>query len=449
MKDDLWIHVGSSKTTDANDKEPVELNVPAGNMFWADDQSGQDLDIQFAVNGKKSPVLPKEFSPKATLIPNTVEGTCKSVEVYVNGRGYTVIDRVPTEAINAPGDLKAAIMTCPAKPKNQDTFIRPNSGDVNEETITILKASDSLVLPENQLGQAYNIDELTEEMISALYDTLAESSLLALEVYEHFGNSNRDQNAAATMMVQAYEHGQAYKYYKKEYGQKQAIAYLKELIVGGRFTLNPVKEWKGKLGLAFKGDRKSRIFLTGIRYGVQHDKLQIVSTTLQMAEDLHLKNYKNYWGSVLGDAIPFKGTNIITFVFVASFDVYEFFKKDVGEQNIAEFLGALGMTTAKLFTAGVLASMILSLLVLYLSSIEVVLSGGVLLLAIAGVSFLAGWFVDEVDSHFGIKDNVKSFLKEAFPNLTVENMINKKELDESDYYRKSYYNPKLMTTKWY
>ena len=41
------------------------------------------------------------------------------------------------------------------------------------------------------------------------------------------------------------------------------------------------------------------------------------------------------------------------------------------------------------------------------------------------------------------------FLKEAFPNLTVENMINKKELDESDYYRKSYYNPKLMTTKWY
>ena len=158
MKDDLWIHAGSSKTTDANDKEPVELNVPAGNLFWADDQSGQDLDIQFAVNGKRSPVLPKEFTPKATLLPNTVEGTCNSVEVYVNGRGYTIIDRVPTEVINAPGDLKAAIMTCPAKPKNQDTFIKPDNGDVNEETITILKASDSLVLPENKVGQAYNIE---------------------------------------------------------------------------------------------------------------------------------------------------------------------------------------------------------------------------------------------------------------------------------------------------
>ena len=59
--------LAAQKTTDANDKEPVELNVPAGNLFWADDQSGQDLDIQFAVNGKRSPVLPKEFTPKANV----------------------------------------------------------------------------------------------------------------------------------------------------------------------------------------------------------------------------------------------------------------------------------------------------------------------------------------------------------------------------------------------
>ncbi|MEF1326599.1 hypothetical protein [Vibrio sp. M260121] len=425
MTDDLWIYAGSSKTTDANDKEPVELNVSAGNMFWADDQSGQDLDIQFAVNGKLSPVLPKEFTPKATLIPNTIEGTCNSVEVYVNGRGYTVIERVPTDVINSPGDLKAAIMTCPAKAKNQDTFIRPNNGDVNEETIAILKASDSLVLPENQLGEVYNIDELTEEMVSAIYDTLAENSLLALEFYEHFGSDNRDQNAAATIMVQAYEHGKAYRYYKKKYGLDQARAYLKEFIVEGRFTLNKMKQWGGKYGLTFKGNNRSRIFLTSVNYGVKHEKIKMVGTTLQMAEDVKSKSYKKYWGRVLDDSIPFKGSNIITFVFVASFDVYEFFKKDVGEQNIAEFLGALGMTTAKLFVAGVLSAMLLTLIVIGLGSFGVTISAGILLLTIAGVSFLVGWGVDAFDSYLGIKDKVKSFLKEAFPELTLENMINK------------------------
>ena len=83
------------------------------------------------------------------------------------------------------------------------------------------------------------------------------------------------------------------------------------------------------------------------------------------------------------------------------------------------------MTTAKLFFAGALSAITLSLIGLGLSSFGVVISSGVLLLTIAGMSFLAGWFVDEIDSHFGIKDNVKSFLKEAFPDLTVENAINK------------------------
>ena len=54
MSDDLWIYAGKAQTTDAKDKEPVVMHAPAGNMFWADDQSGQNLDIQFAVNGKKA-----------------------------------------------------------------------------------------------------------------------------------------------------------------------------------------------------------------------------------------------------------------------------------------------------------------------------------------------------------------------------------------------------------
>ena len=51
-------------------------------------------------------------------------------------------------------------------------------------------------------------------------------------------------------------------------------------------------------------------------------------------------------------------------MFALSFDVYDFFEKDIGEQNIAAFAGALGVTTLKVtatsfsaigFTAGFIA----------------------------------------------------------------------------------------------
>jgi hypothetical protein len=423
MTDDLWIYAGSSKTTDANDKEPVELNVSAGNMFWADDQSGQDLDIQFAVNGKRSPSLPKEFTPKATLLPNTAEGTCNSLEVYVNGQGYTILEnRSIMEGVKSPGDLKAAILTCPAQSLNQKTIIKPNNNGDNE-VITILKASATLVLPENLLGEVFDIDQLTEDVISALYDTLAENSLL--EFYDHLSNSNRDQNATATMMVQMVDHGKAYTYYKEKYGVDAARGYLKEFIVKGQFSVKRMSQWGGKLGIVFKGDRRNRAFLTGINYGIDGDKVQMVSTIIQISEDLKSNTGLNRIKSTFSNANPVKGTNLISFVFVTSFDVYEFFKKDVGEQNIAEFLGALSITTAKLFISGVIATLILSSAVILLGIYGVAISSGVLLASIAGLSFLVGWGVDYFDEYIGFKSGVKDFLKEAFPELTLENMINK------------------------
>ena len=132
MSDDLWIYAGKAQTTDAKDKEPVVMHAPAGNMFWADDQSGQNLDIQFAVNGKKSPSLPKEFTPRATLIPNTVDETCNSLELYLNGQNFTLLDRIPTEAITAPGDLRAAIMTCPVKPTPYKPLLAVDDKSDNE-----------------------------------------------------------------------------------------------------------------------------------------------------------------------------------------------------------------------------------------------------------------------------------------------------------------------------
>ncbi|MCG7491705.1 hypothetical protein MHN79_19690 [Vibrio sp. Of14-4] len=417
MSDDLWIYAGKAQTTDAKDKEPVVMHAPAGNMFWADDQSGQNLDIQFAVNGKKSPSLPKEFTPRATLIPNTVDETCNSLELYLNGQRHTLVERIPTADITAPGDLRAAIMTCPIDPSPRKSLIRPR--DNGNEVLGILKASDSLMLLPNPIGEVYNIDDMDESVISALFDTLAENSLL--EFYEHLQNSNRDQNAMATVMVQATEHGQAYAYYKAKYGIKAARGYLKEFIIQSRFTVRKMSQWGNKLGIVFKGDRTSRTFLTAINYSIEHDKMKMLSTTLQVVEDLETKTGKGKLSTALKSANPFKGANIISFLFVTSFDVYEFFKKDIGEQNIAELLGAIGITTAKLLLAGTAAIMILAM---FIKAFALTLAGTAIFVSIAGLSFLAGWFIDTVDTYFGIKDNVKSFLKTAFPNLTIEEMIN-------------------------
>jgi hypothetical protein len=153
--------------------------------------------------------------------------------------------------------------------------------------------------------------------------------------------------------------------------------------------------------------------------------MKMLSTTLQVAEDLKTNTGISKFNSALSSANPLKGANVISFLFVTSFDMYEFFKKDIGEQNIAEFLGAIGVTVAKLIIAGTAAVLILSSLV---AAFTLTLSSAMVFLSIAGLSFLVGWGLDSFDTKFDIKDNVKLFLKNAFPKLTVENMI-QKEID--------------------
>ena len=43
----------------------------------------------------------------------------------------------------------------------------------------------------------------------------------------------------------------------------------------------------------------------------------------------------------VSDALPWRGSNVIGLVFATSFDVYDFLKHDIGEQNIAEFAGSI------------------------------------------------------------------------------------------------------------
>ena len=191
----------------------------------------------------------------------------------------------------------------------------------------------------------------------------------------------------------------------------------------------------------FKGDRTSRTFLTGINYGIHGDKMKMLSPTLQVVEKAGMSKLK----SALNIANPLKGTNVISFLFVTSFDVYEFFKKDIGEQNIAELLGAIGITTAKLLIAGTAAILFLAVLI---KALALTLTGVAVFFSIAGLSFLAGWGLDTVDTNYGIKDNVKSFLKSEFPDLTIEEIINK-ELEENNAQVDSYIGTGAMKNSGY
>ena len=431
MKDDLWIYAGSSKTTDANDKEPVELNVAAGNMFWADDQSGQDLDIQFAVNGKRSPSLPKEFTPKATLIPNTIEGTCNSLELYVNGQDYTILEKTPTDGIKSPGDLRAAILTCPVKKSPSRQFLRIDDNSDNEY-LTIIKADSSLQLPENKLGETYNIDDVSESVLEALFQTIYNNSLL--------------QNTIATTLNEGVNHFNAYEYYKEKYGLDAAKGYLKEFISDGRFTVKKMSQWGGGLGVAFKGNARKRKFLTSVNYGIKHDKMAAIRSYVEVSAAGKVEEGAKIAGTsaferlkdsskVVGkgaktaakDAIPFRGGNIIGLVFATAFDVYDFFKKDVGEQNIAAFAGALGVTSLKVFAATFMAIGAVSAFMFLWGSFSItsaiaiptilVLSLGVL----ASISF--GWGMDYIDTSIGLKSKVMTTLEEAFPDLNTKNML--------------------------
>ncbi|MBU2898019.1 hypothetical protein [Vibrio hepatarius] len=406
MNDDMWIHAGSSKTTDAKDKEPVVMHAPAGNMFWADDQSGQNLDIQFAVNGKKSPSLPKEFTPRATLIRNTVDETCNSLELYLNGQSHTLVERVPTEAITAPGDLRAAFMTCPVKSKPYKPMLTVDENSDNEY-LNIYKADDSLDLPESKLGETYHIDDMPEPVIAAIYETLSNNSLI--------------QNTVATALNEGTNQYQIFDYYKEKYGYEAAKGYLKELIAEGRFTVIRVKQWGGKLGIAFKGNARTRRFLTSINYGITHDKVSVLKTYVEISAGNGLKNTTS---QIFKEAIPWKGGNIIGFVFATSFDVYDFFKKDIGEQNIAEFAGALGVTTLKVAAASFGALGATALLIAAFTTFHLTLPSLLVLSFGLLATIVIGYAMDYLDTKYYLKDSTKAFLKEAFPDLTTENILN-------------------------
>lgn len=339
------------------------------------------------------------------MIPNTVDETCNSLELYLNGQRHTLVERIPTADITAPGDLRAAIMTCPVKSKPYKPLLTVDENSDNEY-LNIYKADDSLDLPESKLGETYHIDDMPEPVIAAIYQTLSNNSLL--------------QNTVATTLNEGTNQYKLFDYYKEKYGYEAAKGYLKELIAEGRFTVIRVKQWGGKLGIAFKGDARTRRFLTSVNYGITHDKVSVLRTYVEISAGNGLKNTTS---QMFKEAIPWKGGNIIGFVFATSFDVYDFFKKDIGEQNIAEFAGALGITTLKVATAS-FGALGLTAGLIYLLGLGQIIIPSALVIGFGLVATVSvGYLIDYGDTSAGIKEKTMKVLKEAFPDLTTGNIL--------------------------
>ena len=197
---------------------------------------------------------------------------------------------------------------------------------------------------------------------------------------------------------------------------------LKELMVQGRFTVKKMSQWRGKLGIAFKGNARERRFLTSVNYGIMHDKISILRTYVEVSASGGIKQAAR-------EAIPFRGGNIVGLVFATSFDVYDFFKKDIGEQNIAEFAGALGVTTLKVAAASFSAIGATATFLAMWGAITSFFAAPIAIptLIVLGIGAIAtigfGYWFDNIDTDNEYKKRSMAFLKDAFPTFTTETVL--------------------------
>lgn len=420
MVDEEWIYLGNAKTTTSKDREPVVVTTPAGNLFWADNQSGQSMDIKFSVNGKKTDSLPEEFTKKSVLLSNSINNTCNSLELYINNQAYTLVDNIPTEYINQPGDLRAATILCTKPEKTISNGYFTGNADIEMEYLNFFLASPSLDLIPNSPQDTYKLDTLDDEQINALMETFKNNSLLS--------------NSFASVMNDGIKYAKLMDHYDSVYGRGSARSFLNEVMMGGRFSVQKMSQWNGKLGIVFKGNKNSRTFLTAINYGVNNDKISVVSGYAEIVSKVRSGDLIKASKQVLSDAIPLRGANAIGLVFSSSFDVYDFVSKDLTEQNFAELAGALGVTFFKVFTATVvgisLSSYIAFIMGTYQFAIPIFVIIGIGIVATVGF----GVFLDYMDNKYRLKEDIKMFLKEAFPNATNMNLL------EAIYYRDFFNN---------
>lgn len=402
MTDKEWTYLGNAKTTTSKDREPVVVSAPAANLFWADNQSGQSMDIKFLVDGKSTSSLPSNIDEGKIRLINTVDGTRNKLDMSINGQVHTLIENIPS--VQHPNELKAAVIIgspVADKPKELKTLFASSNNqgsDIEEHYPVILKVTGDTSLATDMI---HNVNDISDEEIGVIMDSLKNNS---------FATITNEMAATGGIAVM----------YGKEWGYDQARLFLKDIMYQGKFSLRPVQQWGGGLALIFKGNHTSTRFLNAVKYALLNTKIDKVSTYFEISK----KGFGDAVKTSAKEATPFKGGNVIGYIVAAGFNIQDFIKKDMTEQNFAELMANLGITFFKAWGAGLLGILFVGIWMPLAAPTLILIGTGV------GATILVGMGLDWLDYKIGISNRISDTLKRAFPELTTSEIV-KKQINEN------------------
>lgn len=397
MTDKEWTYLGNAKTTTSKDREPVVVSAPAANLFWADNQSGQSMDIKFLVDGKSTSSLPSNIDEGKTRLINTVGGTRNKLDMSINGQVHTLIENIPP--VQHPNELKAAVIIgspVSDKPKELKTLFASSNNqgsDIEEHYPVILKVTGDTSLATDII---HNVNDISDEEIGVIMNSLKNNS---------FATITNEMAATGGIAVM----------YGKEWGYDQARLFLKDIMYQGKFSLRPVQQWGGGLALIFKGNHTSVRFLNAVKYALLNTKIDKTSTYFEVSK----KAFGEAFKTSAKEAIPFKGGNVIGYIVAAEFNIQDFIKKDMTKQNFAELMANLGITFFKAWAAGLLGILIVAAWIPVSAPTLILISAGTM------ITITVGIFLDWVDYKVGISRQINETLKSAFPSLTTSEIVTK------------------------
>ncbi|USH04778.1 hypothetical protein K6Q96_24030 [Grimontia kaedaensis] len=393
-----WRLASEGRTTPSSDSEPLVVRAPMGNQFWLENTSGSSLDVKYYVNGQASPSLP-QTADKPTVLDNSLAGTTGKLEIEVDGEKTTLIENIDSSLLSAPGDLRGGIIV--GKPGE----VAPTPSPKVHFDPTAPPLDSRILLPDNALGNTEvdvisvvpsmpNTQAITEEGIYSV-DTLSDGQVFW--VLESFMQNSiaTSANEFSVAIGQTVRHG-------KELGSAGARSFLKEVLFQGKFAVKNISSWGGKAAIVFKGNHRSRSFLTAIMYGVKNNKMSYISSYAEVATELLNKNITGAYKAAATGSMPLKSGNFIGFAIATAFDIHAFMKDDDPEKNWGDLLGMLGVTFVKVWAAGFVGLLTAAGLLAFFGAPVLLVVG---LGAVA--SIVAGVGLDYLDSYFGIKEGAR------------------------------------------
>lgn len=426
----------------SRDVGDVCYHCQTGNRFWLESLSDQNLSLAFSVDGISSSIVPPGRETP-TLLFNTREGTRGKLDMAVNGASLTLLGNVDNSLIEQPEDLACGLIVGPnaessSSPRHARVYIPFISEEVDldqflpigmEEQLTEIDMVPVWLSPPGVSPLAvgiHHIDDLDDEALNWLWETLyLNSSSQEIENLARGFNAegSLSNNSIATASGEMASAGRYLADVGRQYRRGEVVQAFKELMLGGRFQVRRIASWGGRYAVVFKGNVRSRSFLTAIMYGVDNARVSYISSYAQVASDILEGNSNSALRSAsqgaapsLTRAAPYVNGNFIGFFISSAFDVKEFMEEEDPEKNWGDLLGALGVTFIKVWAAGFVGIMLAGVMAATL------LAGAPILVIVglgAAVAIGVGVGLDWLDNRVGAKEWVKEKARSIANQISV------------------------------